>query len=107
VNFIIDSIKKISAITLLYEETEKRLATTEKSVPVTFEKLSEISREALKLHDVRMTRLPSMRVLTSRLTTGQVEGLDELYLRNMDLCPSPDFAIVFSEGNQTANGSCS
>jgi len=40
---LMSGIKKISAITLLYEETEKRLATTEKGEPVTFEKLSEIA----------------------------------------------------------------
>jgi len=74
---LMSGIKKISAIPLLYEETEKRLATAEKSEPVTFEKLSEISRDALKLHDVRVIRLPPMRVLTSRLKTGQAEGLDE------------------------------
>lgn len=74
---LMSGIKKISAITLLYEETEKRLATVEKSEPVTLEKLSKISREALRLHDVRVIRLPPIRVLTSRLKTGQAEGLDE------------------------------
>jgi DNA-binding transcriptional MerR regulator len=73
---LMSGIKKISAITLLYEETEKRLATVEKNGAVTFEKLSEISREALRLHDVRIIRLPPMRLLTSRLKTGQAENLD-------------------------------
>ena len=73
---LMSGIKKISAITLLYEETEKRLATLERNETVTFEKLSEISREALRLHDVRIIRLPPMRFLTSRLKTGQVENLD-------------------------------
>ncbi len=74
---LMSGIKKISGITLLYEETEKRLATVEKNEPVTFEKLSEISREALRLHDVRIIRLPPMRVLTSRLKTGQVENIED------------------------------
>jgi DNA-binding transcriptional MerR regulator len=73
---LMSGIKKISAITLLYEETEKRLATVEKNGTVTFEKLSEISRETLRLHDVRIIRLPPMRLLTSRLKTGQAENLD-------------------------------
>lgn len=37
-------VKKISSITLLYEETEKRLATAKKDESVTFEKLSQISQ---------------------------------------------------------------
>lgn len=80
---LMSGIKKLSAITLLYEETEKRLASAEKSEPVTFEMLSEISREALKLHDVRVVRLPPMRVLTSRLKTGQAENLDGDKMQNM------------------------
>ena len=73
---LMSGIKKISAITLLYEETEKRLTAVERNERVTFEKLSEISREALRLHDVRIIRIPPMRFLTSRLKTGQVENLD-------------------------------
>lgn len=73
---LLHGIKKISAITLLYEETEKRLITVENSEPVTFEKLSKINREALKLHDVRVIRLPSMRMLVSRRKAGQAENLD-------------------------------
>ncbi len=42
---LMSGIKKISAITLMYEETEKRL--------ITFDKLSEVSREALRLQDIR------------------------------------------------------
>lgn len=76
-------IKKISTITLLYEETEKRLATAEKKEDVTYEKLTEISREALRLHDVRIIRLPDMRVLTSRLKTGQAENLDGGKMQNL------------------------
>ncbi len=74
---LMSGIKKISGITLLYEETEKRLATVEKNETVTFEKLSVISREALRLHDVRIIRLPPMRFLTSRLKTGQVENIED------------------------------
>jgi DNA-binding transcriptional MerR regulator len=92
---LMSGIKKISAITLLYEETEKRLATVEKSEPVTFEKLSEISREALRLHDVRVIRLPPMRVLTSRLKTGQVEGLDENLFAKYGFMPDPGLRNCF------------
>ena len=74
---LINGIKKISAITLLYEETEKRLATAQQDEALSYEKLSEISREALRLHDVRIHRLPPMRVLTSRLKTGQAADLGE------------------------------
>lgn len=74
---LMSGIKKISGITLLYEETEKRLATVEKNKTVTFEKLSVISREALRLHDVRIIRLPPMRFLSSKLKTGQVENIED------------------------------
>lgn len=92
---LMSGIKKISAITLLYEETEKRLATVEKSEPVTFEKLSEISREALRLHDVRVIRLPPMRVLTSRLKIGQAEGLDENLFAKYGFVPDPGLRNCF------------
>ncbi len=82
---LMSGIRKISAITLLYEETEKRLAVLEKSEPVTFDKLSKVSREALKLHDIRVIRLPPMRVMTSRLKTGQAESLDGDRMQNMFL----------------------
>ena len=75
---LMSDIKKISAITLLYEETEKRLATVIKDEEITFEKLYEINREALRLHDVRIIRLLPMRVLTSRLKTGQIVWRDEM-----------------------------
>jgi len=88
-------IKKISAITLLYEETEKRIYTTEKSESVTFEKLSEISREALKLHDVRVIRLPQMRVLTSRSKTGRAEELDENLFAKYGFISEPGFRNCF------------
>ena len=45
---LICGIKKVSGITLLYEETEKRLATIQNTETVTFEKLSEISRGSIK-----------------------------------------------------------
>ena len=73
---LMSGIKKISGITLLYEETEKRLAASEKKKTVTFEKLSKISREALKLHEVRIIRLPAMRFLTSRLKTNEAVNIE-------------------------------
>ena len=80
---LMSGIKKISAITLLYEETEKRLVLTEKNEPISFEQLSKVSREASKLHDVRIIRLPPMRVLTSRLKTGKAEDLNEEKMQNL------------------------
>jgi DNA-binding transcriptional MerR regulator len=80
---LMSGIKKISAITLLYEETEKRLATVNKDEVITFEKLSKVSREALRLHDVRIIRLPPMRFLTSRLKTGQAANLDGGNMQNL------------------------
>jgi len=73
---LMNGIKKISAITLLYEETEKRLALTNVNDPITLEKLSKVSREALRLSDIRFIRLPPMRVLSSRHKTGEAESLD-------------------------------
>jgi len=93
-------VKKISAIPLLYEEMEKRLAITEKNEPVTFDRLTEVSREALKLHDVRVARLPPMRVLTSRLKTGQVEGLDENLFAKYGMLPEPGFRNCFFRKEQ-------
>jgi DNA-binding transcriptional MerR regulator len=96
---LLSGIKKISAITLLYEETEKRLVPAEKNEKVTFEKLSEISREALRLRDVRIIRLPPMRVLTSRLKTGQAENLDGDNMQNLfvkfGFIPSPGLRNSF------------
>jgi len=98
---LISGIKKISAITLLYEETEKRVALAsltepqEKSEPVTFEKLSEISREALRLHDVRITRLPPMRVLTSRSKKGQAGEINESFFAVYGFMPDPGFRNCF------------
>jgi len=94
-------VKKISGITLLYEETQKRLSLIEEpEEPITFKRLSEVSRKALKLHDVRIIRLPPMRVLTSRLkTTEQVEILDLDKMQNLFACygfaPNPGFHNCF------------
>ena len=74
---LMSGIKKISAIPLLYEETEKRLASS-KGETLSYEKLSEVSREALRLHDVRIIRLSPMRMLTSRLKTGQLVWQDDM-----------------------------
>ncbi len=96
---LMSGIKKISGITLFHEETEKRLAAVEKNEAVTFEKLSEISREALRLHDVRIIRLPPMRILTSRLKTGQAENLDGDKMQNLfvkfGFTPSPGLRNCF------------
>ena len=96
---LMSGIKKISAITLLYEETEKRLTDIGTDEPASFEKLSEISREALRLHDIRIIRLPSMRMLTSRFKTGQAEELDADKMQNMfkeyGLIPSPGMRNCF------------
>ena len=95
---LMSGIKKISGITLLYEETEKRLASVEKNETITFEKLSEISREALRLHDVRINRLPSMRFLTSRLKTGELENIDgkmENLFKRFGFIPNPGLRNCF------------
>jgi DNA-binding transcriptional MerR regulator len=92
-------ITKISAITLLYEETEKRLATVAESKPVTYQRLTEISRSALRLHDVRLIRLPAMRVLTSRLKTGELAALDGDSMQNLfieyGILPTPGLRDCF------------
>ncbi len=92
---LMSGIKKISAITLLYEETEKRLAAAEKNEPVTLEKLSQIGREVLRLHDVRIIRLPQMRVLTSRLKTGELKELDENLFVEYGFMPDPGLRNCF------------
>lgn len=92
---LMSGIKKISAITLLYEETEKRLAAAEKNEPVTLEKLSQIGREVLRLHDVRIIRLPQMRVLTSRLKTGELKELDENLFAEYGFMPDPGLRNCF------------
>jgi hypothetical protein len=76
-------ITKISAITLLYEETEKRLATVAETKPVTYQRLTEVSRGALRLHDVRLIRLPVMRVLTSCMKDGALAALDGDSMQNL------------------------
>ena len=99
-------IEKISALPLLYEEMEKRLATLEEEEQLTFEKLSQISRKTLKLHDVRIIRLPLMRVLTSRLHSGEIETLDLDKMQNLfapyGFHPSPGFRNCFFR--KEANG---
>jgi DNA-binding transcriptional MerR regulator len=96
---LMSGIRKISAISLLYEETEKRLATAGRNETVTFEKLSEVSRDALRLHDVRIIRLPPGRVLTSRLKTGQAESLDGGKMQSLfaefGFMPSPGLRDCF------------
>ena len=94
---LVSGIKKISAITLLYEETEKRLVSAKENEPLSYEKLSEVSREALRLHDVRIIRLPPMRVLTSRLQTGQIvwqDGMENLFA-GYGLMSNPGFRDCF------------
>jgi len=80
---LLNGIKKISAITLLYEETEKRLVSAIEKETITFDELSKISREASNLTEVRIIRLPPMHVLTSRLKTGKAEILDEDKMENL------------------------
>ena len=96
---LMNGIKKISTITLLYEETEKRLATVENNETITFEKLSKISRDALRIHEVRIIRLPPMRVLISRLKSGQAESLDGDKMQNLfvkfGFSPSPGLRNCF------------
>lgn len=58
-------IKKISSIELLYEETEKRLKTIPEKPKVTQQDFKKITDNALKIHDVRIFKLPKMRMLTS------------------------------------------
>ena len=80
---LLSGIKKISAITLLYEETEKRLAAIERNDAISFEELSKVSDDATKLNDVKFIRLPTMRFLTSRYKTGEAEILDEDKMENL------------------------
>jgi len=96
---LMSGVKKISAITLLYEETAKRLAVAEESEQMTFEKLSKVSREASRLNDIRIIRLPPMRVLTSRHKTGSAEPLDGDKMQNLfavhGLLPVPGMRDCF------------
>jgi len=80
---LINGVKKISAITLLYEETEKRLALAEVNSPISYDELSNTSREALRLNDISIIRLPPMRVITSRHKTGAAEVLDIDKMQNL------------------------
>lgn len=91
--------RKISAITLLYEETEKRIPASKDKDLLSFERLSKINREALKLHDVRLIRLPPARMLTSRLRSGELAGLDGGIMQNLfaeyGLIPQPGMRNCF------------
>ena len=80
---LLNGIKKISAITLLYEETEKRLATAEANDTHTFDELVQTSRKASRLNDLRFIRLPPMRMITSRHKTGNAEPLDGDKMQNL------------------------
>lgn len=96
---LIRGVKKISAIPLLYEETEKRLAMAGEPETVTYEKLAQISREALRLRDVRIIRLPPSRVLTSRLKSGGMASLDagkmQTLFADYGLLPGPGLRDCF------------
>lgn len=102
---LLNGIKKISAITLLYEETEKRLAMAEIDEPITYEKLLDVSREASKLNDIRIIRLPKMRVLSSRHKTGEVENLDGDKMQNLfavyGYVPTPGLRDCFMRKEQS------
>jgi DNA-binding transcriptional MerR regulator len=92
-------IKKISAITLLYEETEKRLVPVGERQTVTMTRLSEISHETLRLKDVRIIRLPTMRVLSSCMKNGDAVALDMDNMQNLfaeyGLKPTPGLRNCF------------
>ncbi len=95
---LLSGVKKISAITLLYEETEKRLKSTMKDDAITYERLSAVSREAIALR-IRIIDLPSMRVLTSRRKTGVAENLDIDKMQNLfapyGFAPTPGMRDCF------------
>ena len=94
-----NGIKKISAISLLYEETEKRLAKAGIDDAITFEKLSEANQAVFKLNEVRIIRLPATRALSSRHKTGQAEVLDGEKMQNLfapyGFLPSPGLRDCF------------
>jgi DNA-binding transcriptional MerR regulator len=63
---IANGINTISAIPLLYEETEKRLNENKpQSDPVSLKSLNDVSNKLNKLTDVRIEQLEPMRVLSS------------------------------------------
>ncbi|MCL2775819.1 MAG: MerR family transcriptional regulator [Oscillospiraceae bacterium] len=96
---MINGIKKISAITLLYEETEKRLVQVPDDENLTFEQLSQASRKVLKLHDVRIIRLMPSRMLTSQYKSGGIAALDADKMQNLfaeyDFIPQPGLRNCF------------
>ena len=101
-------IKKISAITLLYEETEKRLAVAKENETISLEKLSQVSRKVSKLGDVRVIRLSAMRVLTTRLKMGGIESLaaDEMLpnpFKEYGFVPRPAFHNFFFQQEDCGN----
>lgn len=67
-------IKKISAIELIYEETEKRLRKASEMPKSSTQNFKRITDNALKIRDVRIHRLPRMRMLTSYY---KEEGYDD------------------------------
>ncbi len=95
---LLGGVKKISAITLLYEETEKRLMSAKTDDAITFERLSAVSREAIALR-ARIIELPRMRALTSRYKTGIAENLDTGKMQNLfapyGFAPSPGMRDCF------------
>ncbi len=95
INEVVDSFGVSSRTLRYYEE----MGLIEKDEKLTYEALSQISREALRLHEVRILRLPSMQVLTSRLKTGQIVWLDEDKMKNLftdyGLFPSPGLRDCF------------
>ena len=62
-----NGIKKISALPLLYEEMDKQLDEMKDHTPITYSELTKVSRDVEKPLDIRVVRLPSMRVLSSYL----------------------------------------
>ena len=97
--------KKIESITSLYEATEHSLTTAQTDDSISFDELSKISREALKLHDIRIIRLPAMRMLISRLKTGQIVELDADKMQHLfseyGLTPTPGLRDCFFLNEQT------
>ncbi len=62
-----NGIKKISSLPLIYEEMGKQFEIMEKNKSVTYEELSAVSEKLLKSLDIRIIRLPEMRVISSYL----------------------------------------
>jgi len=93
-------ITRISGITLLYEETEKRLLTAEREKVTTYAKLENVSMRNLKLRDVRVIRLPSMRVLTSYTKESNNTASDDIehayaQFESFNIRPTPGLRDCF------------